>query len=199
ASAVAEMARLHWSFLNSGYHRGVLESWRRGGCMEEVERRLGYRLSLVAARFAPRARRGGTWRLELGLENEGFAAPFLLRRAAVLLRHRDSGREYRADLGIDLRQLLPGEAHVQRPDLGLPADMEPGRYAAFLHLPDPDPGLAARPEYAVRLANAGAWEAATGYNRLGLEVEVREGRGWLPHRPDTQLQESPAPGHTGDR
>lgn len=197
ASALAEMARFHWSYLNSGYHRGVLDSWRIGGCMAQVERRLGYRLSLKAARFAPSARPGGTWRLELELANEGFAAPFLPRRAEVVLRHRVSDRQYRADLGVDLRQLLPGAPHPLGLDLGLPADMEPGRYAASLHLADPDPALAARPEYAVRLANAGVWEPASGHNRLGFDVDVLERAAWLPHGADAVLRESPPP--TGTR
>ena len=36
ASATAEMSRLHFRFLNSEYHLGVLGSWTSGGCMKEV-------------------------------------------------------------------------------------------------------------------------------------------------------------------
>jgi hypothetical protein len=54
--------------------------------------------------------------------------------------------------------------------------MPVGVYGAYLHLSDPDPGLASRPEYAVLLAAAGVWEAETGYNSLDFEVTVPAGR-----------------------
>ena len=192
-SALEEMARLHWSYLNSGYHRGVLASWRDGGCMDEVERRLGYRLSMVSARYARQARPGVGWRLQVGLLNEGFAAPFLPRRAEVVLRHRTSGREFRADLGVDLRRVYPDAPTVIDRTLGLGADMPPGRYEVFLHLPDPDPGLARRPEYAIRLANPEVWDDASGYNRLRADVQVLD-RAWLPGRAEVTLKES-TPAH----
>lgn len=188
-SAVSEMARLHWSYLNSGYHRGVLDSWRDGGCMGEAERRLGYRLAVVSARYARQARAGVAWRLQAGLLNEGFAAPYLPRRIEVVLRHRLSGREYRADLGVDLRRVPPGEPRVIDCAMNLDAKMPTGRYEVFLHLPDPEPALAPRPEYAIRLANRGVWDGATGYNRLPAEIVVEEPT-WLPVRAEVSLRES---------
>jgi hypothetical protein len=42
----------------------------------------------------------------------------------------------------------------------------PGVCDILLQLPDSAPSLSDRPEYAVRLANPGVWEPATGMNRL---------------------------------
>ncbi|GAA4445509.1 DUF4832 domain-containing protein [Phytohabitans houttuyneae] len=51
---------------------------------------------------------------------------------------------------------------------GVPA----GSYRLLLNLPDPRAGLATRPEYAIRLANTGVWEPATGFNDLLRTVTV---------------------------
>jgi Domain of unknown function (DUF4832) len=55
----------------------------------------------------------------------------------------------------------------------LPANLEPDRYAVFLNLPDPAPGLSNRPEYSLQLANKGVWEANTGFNALNATLEVK--------------------------
>jgi len=190
AGALAELERLHWSYLNSAYHPDVLSSWRDGGCLDEIERRLGHRLYAVGASYARQARPGVPWRLQVELANQGFAAPYLPRRVHVVLRHRGSGREFRADLGLDLRQV--GQDGSRRLDcpLNLDRDMPPGEYAVLLHLPDPDPGLAARPEYAIQLANRDVWEPATGYNRLPASIRVLE-PAWLSSRVEVSLRESP--------
>ncbi len=56
--------------------------------------------------------------------------------------------------------------------LGVPPGVAPGRYALSLALPDPKPALAGRPEYAIRFANAGLWDAATGCNDLRHTVTI---------------------------
>ncbi len=190
---VVEMERLHWSFLNARYHPDVLDSWRQGGCMEIVERRLGYRLALTEARYAPVARRGGVWRLRLDLLNTGFAAPYLPRGVEVVLRHRDTGSEYRADLGVDLRRALPQLPRRIQQNIQIPGDMPAGRYTVLVHLADPAAGLASRAEYAVRLANPDLWEPETGYNRAGFDMEVVEGRVWWSRRATTRLRAEAPP------
>jgi len=59
----------------------------------------------------------------------------------------------------------------------LPSTVEPGTYQLLLNLPDPEPTLKGRPEYSIRLANAGVWEAATGYNNLQATIEIDTGAG----------------------
>jgi len=50
--------------------------------------------------------------------------------------------------------------------------MAKGKYDMFLYLPDSSASLAARPEYAIRLANANCWEARTGYNNLSVSLTI---------------------------
>ena len=37
---VAEMAKYHYSYLNQGYHQGVLSRWKSEGCFEQLQKRL---------------------------------------------------------------------------------------------------------------------------------------------------------------
>jgi hypothetical protein len=50
--------------------------------------------------------------------------------------------------------------------------LAPGEYDILLHLPDTAPSLRDRPEYAIRFANPGVWEPATGLNRLAETATV---------------------------
>ena len=40
ARAVAELAQMHWSYLNSTYHPTVLSEWTSGGCMDDIRRQV---------------------------------------------------------------------------------------------------------------------------------------------------------------
>ena len=70
----------------------------------------------------------------------------------------------------DPRFWQPGEIHTISHTIsteGLPT----GCYEFLLNLPDPEPDLRHRPEYAIRLAGA-TWEKDTGYNELNHTVTV---------------------------
>jgi len=60
-TALAELARLHWSILNCESHPDVVAGWTAQGCRPEVERRLGYRLR-DDPRYAIRLANHGAWR-----------------------------------------------------------------------------------------------------------------------------------------
>lgn len=172
-SALREMARFHWSYLNSQYHGEVLDAWRGQGCDAEVERRLGYRISLRDGVFARTAAPGGLLPILLTLQNEGWAAPFNPRAVELVLRNREDGAVHRLAINAEPRLWLPGRDIVLRQAVTLPWSLPPGEYALLLNLPDPAPSLQARSEYAIRLANDAIWEPGTGYHRLGAYVQVR--------------------------
>ncbi len=169
-SALAEMEKLHVSFLNTDYLAATITEWKEQGCYETMRRRLGYRLSLTSGSFDEAAPSGGSVLVSLTLKNEGFAAPFNPRAVELVLRSA-SGEIHRLPLDAEPRSWLPGKAIEleRRVSLsGVPA----GRYALFLALPDPTPSLRDRAEYAVRLANSDVWEASLAANRLGAELQV---------------------------
>lgn len=173
---IAELETLNGSYLNSSYHPGVLEKWVAQGCFDEVERRLGARLVLTRSRIAASARPGGQLAVEIDLDNRGFASLYNARDVEIILENAASGAVLVFAVDADPRLWKPGESHAIAALVPLPVDMAPGRYTAYLHLPDPSPRLRDDPRYAYRVANSGVWDEVRGYNKLasGIVVEGSE-------------------------
>ena len=53
SEAVPDTAKFHYSYMNQDYHPKVIEKWEAQGCKADIDRRLGYRFSLVGS---PRSR-----------------------------------------------------------------------------------------------------------------------------------------------
>ena len=179
ATALLELDRFHWSYLNNGWNPYVLGGWDTGGCMPEVKQRLGYRLALVKGMYSDAVDPGGSFTGHIQLRNDGWAAPFNPRDVELVFRHTVTGAVHSTPLADeDPRFWLAGETQVL--DHRFPANVPPGDYDLLLHLPDPEPSIAGRPEYAIRYANDGVWEEGTGYNALGHTVRVLEPAGQAP-------------------
>ena len=173
ANAVREMDLLNWSFLNFNYSRQILDTWVEQGCMREVERRLGYRLAMRNGSFSRTVAPGGTFHFDLEMVNEGFAAPFNPRDVQVVLRRVDApARMWTVNLPDTPQRWLGGDAIRLRRDLGIPRDLAAGEYDVLLNLPDPAGTLRNRPAFSIRVANAGTWEASTGFNRLNHRLTI---------------------------
>jgi hypothetical protein len=172
-TALREMDLLNWSFLNFNYSRQILDTWVKQGCMREVERRLGYRLAMRQGSYSRTVAPGGIFHFDLEMVNEGFAAPYNPRDVQVMLRRADDpDRVLTVDLPDTPRRWLGGEVIRLRHDLGIPQDLAAGEYEVLLNLPDPAGTLRNRPEFSIRVANAGTWEGSTGFNRLNHRVVV---------------------------
>lgn len=172
-TAVSELRRFHWSYINRDFYVPAIRQWKREGCYEDIARRLGYRLRLASATVPRQADRGDVLPVNLALRNDGFAAPYNRRNVEVVLRDRKTGNEVRLRAKGDPRRWLPGASREVAVRVRVPPNLTPGDYAVLLNLPDPAPRLRDRPEYSVRLANEGLWEPQTGYNRLKVTVRVR--------------------------
>jgi hypothetical protein len=171
ANAMAEMEALHWSFINNGYRKEVLESWVSGGCMGTIRQRLGYRLVLSEATLPRAVRPGSAFDLEIQLRNEGFTAMFNPRPLFVVLD--GAGARYGAQLqDVDPRRWEAGVAYTIRARLRLPENLAAGTYRISLWLPDQASSLRNIPSYAVRLANEGVWEDSSGLNILTTDFKV---------------------------
>ena len=80
-SAVAELAKYHYSFLNADYNTDVLSSWGPDG-LREVAQRLGYRFVLARSQVAS----GAEWtRVSVDVRNDGWSAPFNPRPVQLVL------------------------------------------------------------------------------------------------------------------
>ncbi len=172
-----ELRRLHYSYLNVGYNQDVNNDWQTGGCMEDIKRGLGYRFELQSGTYPGQLGRGDGATFGFTLVNRGYAAPYNQRRVELILRNTATDEVWLAPLNTDPRfwDRESGQ-HTVTEQLCVPSDMPAGTYDLLLHLPAPEATLYGRPDYSVRLANrlqnAEVWEAATGYNDLGHQVNV---------------------------
>lgn len=206
-TALSELARFHWSYLNRDYNQQVLSRWVTGGCWDEVRARLGYRFELIEGEFGDHVKPGNTLSVSLRLTNTGFAAPFNGRRVELLLRERSGGARYGVALPEDPRRWMPGDTTAIDAQVGLPSDIPHGEYDLLLVLPPPERSLRERPEYAIRFANQDLWEEETGTHDLQVVVAVDDQAGGEPHTGDLQFapyevftgrkSETPARGSAG--
>jgi hypothetical protein len=178
---VSEMERLHQTALNrsgDGW-RTVADIWKRHGDYDVIARRMGYRFRLISATMPVAVRPGEAFALQLVIANEGFARTMNPRSVELVLRNSASGARHVIcfDQPRGSRLWFPGpDETVTRTIQGaLPANLASGEWEVLLNLPDPYASLHDRPEYSIRLANAGTWEAATGYNSLLHTVVVASG------------------------
>ena len=166
ASTIAEMTRHHYSFINRDYHPDIVSGWAAGGCMDDLERRLGYRLALLDASLPERVRPGGSFALRVRLRNEGFAAPFNARPVELVV-HDGSMRHAVTLEDVEIRSFLGGREHVIEARVRLPISISAGAHPISIALPSASSALATRAEYAIRFANEGVWDASRGENTLG--------------------------------
>lgn len=171
-AALEEMKALRWSFLNDAYDRKVLNQWTRDGVMKSITDGMGYRVRLTKGEFSTKHNAGSALSVRLTLTNVGFAAMYNPRIVQLVLVSADGSSTYVATLPDDPRTWKPNVTSKISADVALPADIQPGSYRLYLNLPDPEPSLAGNPAYSVRLANANVWDATTGYNDLGVTVNV---------------------------
>jgi hypothetical protein len=158
------MELLHFSAINEAYHKGILRSWEAGGCMEEINNRLGYRLSLTFADFNEQVRPGGLINLTVNITNSGFASLMNPRPLYIVLQEPNS--IYITKLELDPRTWQPGDSAFSV-SIRLPSKMAEVEYNLALWLPDEAETLQIAPLYAVQFANEGVWDESTGYNILG--------------------------------
>ena len=162
---VAEMAKYHYSYLNQGYHQGVLSRWKSEGCFEQLQKRLGYRYVLDKGQFTDSPAAGAAYRIVLTLHNEGFAPVQNPRDAEFVLTDKAGKVLGTYPLNSDPRYWMPGETVTVDQNLTLPSGIS-GEVTLWLNLPDPCETLRNNPLYSIRLANKDVWDEETGYNQL---------------------------------
>jgi hypothetical protein len=172
APALEELATLHTSYLNSGWHPDVMKKWQRDGCLEEVQRRLGAHLVLHESRIPAQGRAGDRLPITLVVENAGFASLYNGRDADLVLHNSATGATWDIPTGLDPRTWKPSGRQDLDFEIQLPDDVAPGSYSIHLHLADPSPSLHDDARYAYRLASEGVWDETTGWNKLADEFTI---------------------------
>jgi hypothetical protein len=170
-AAVAEMEKLHFSYLNAQYNTSVLDIFEAEGCADEINRRLGYRFALDKVSHSESVAPGGELGLEVELHNSGFASPYNARPVEIVLTNGSVRHTVRLS-GHDARRWAAGEQVTLRAKLRVPADLAAGTYTVALRLPDESNNLASDARYAIRFANDGTWDESTGDNVLTRSLVI---------------------------
>lgn len=165
ATALTEMERLNYSYLNSHYHPDVLNDWKADGCYDEIKMGMGYRLELILAELPQQVRPGGRFTAKVVLRNRGFAAPFNYRPLFLVLSNEEASHQVQLDR-VDAREWQPGVEHQFVVTLQLPMDITEGSYDFSIWMPDEVNELRRQSDFSVRFANADLWNELDGYNRL---------------------------------
>ena len=169
--AEAEMAQLHYSYLNHSYSEYVTDKWKEEGAYARISRNMGYRFQLLSASFDAQVVAGTSMNVQLNIKNVGYAPLYNERYAYIVLKNNTN--TYSIPLSSDPRTWAPNNATTAINEyITLPATMAPGTYDLYLYLPDASASIAANPKYAVRFANKDIWQASTGYNILNKQVVV---------------------------
>lgn len=162
-TAVSELSQLHWSYLNTDYHPDVLASWESGGCLGEIEQRLGYRFRLVEGQYSDIVRSGEPVSGQIIIHNDGFAAPYKPYRVELTFQHQQSGFSRTVFLtSEDPRLWLPGSDHTLTFSTTL-NNAPLGDYRLSLRLRDVASSV---PQGTIRFANEGVWDGVNGRNDL---------------------------------
>ena len=169
--APSEMSKYHWSFCGSTYATPVTNRWRNSGLFDTLNIHMGYRYNLLDAQFSDQAAPGGKANIVINLLNVGYAPIYNERPAYIVLKN--SNKTYKIKLQADPRRWLPNGAwSAIREQITLPSDMSEGTYSLYLWLPDKYESIADDSRYAVRFANVGTWDSATGYNNLNATISI---------------------------
>ena len=163
--ALKDLAIYHFTYLNNGYHQGVLKRWRDQGCMDEIQKRLGYRLVLTEGLFTKEPEAGKDFKVVLKMNNVGFASVMNPRDAELILADASGKTVKTWALNSDPRYWMPGEETTIEQTIQLPAGIS-GEMTLYLNLPDPCQTIHDNPLFSIRLANVGTWVESTGYNKL---------------------------------
>ena len=167
----AEMSRLHWTFIQSGYAETTTNMWRNIGTFDELNRKMGYRYQLVSGTYSNEVAQGGKLSVNIKIRNAGYAPLYNERPAYIVFRNQQS--TFRIQLKADPRRWAPnGFVSWINEQVDIPADAPEGTYRLYLWLPDKYESIQNDPRYAVRFANTNVWDSNTGYNNLNATIEI---------------------------
>jgi len=145
-----------------------------------LKRKMGYRLRLTDATFPTSASSGGSFTFSANLSNDGYSG--IIKPRPIYLVFKSGANRFNVQMSnVDVRSWLSGPVTLAQQTVTLPSNMPAGTYSLALWLPDYYTGLQSRPEYSIRFANQGIWDATNGYNVLSNSITI--GGGCAPNCP----------------
>ncbi|MEO9512213.1 MAG: DUF4832 domain-containing protein [Flavobacteriaceae bacterium] len=169
------LKRFHTSFLNTSWSGAVNGDWTNK-CIDEIKRNLGYRFVLQKGIFPKVIRNNEPIQMQLYINNEGYASTYNSRTIELVLRSHETQKVYKQEISADPRYWFTDELQTINVDMVWQETLAKGSYELFLNLPDSEPSLNNRPEYAIRLASKrnleSIWDPETGWNVLMPNIQV---------------------------
>ena len=166
--SVKDCEDYHWTYMSGPAN--ISNRWKEHGCYDEIEKRLGYRITLTDLHYTPEAVPGKNYRLILELKNTGFAAPMNPRDVELVFVDGNGKKTISQLKRVDPRYWFAGETITIDSEIKIPEDAA-GDCVIYLNLPDPEFSLRNNPLFSIRLANDDVWDEKTGYNRL-IELKL---------------------------
>ena len=171
---IADMSRLHWTYINKGYATKTTNMWRKNGTFDELNLKMGYRYQLIEGYYSSSVAQGAQMTIQMEIKNVGFAPLYNKRKAYIVLKN--GSRIDSIALKSDPRTWLPnGEKTYIDEQITIPANIPAGTYQLYLYLPDYSTKLRTDARYAIRFANKNMWDEATGMNNLNASVKITSG------------------------
>lgn len=172
---IAEMSRMHWSFIKNTYAEAVTNMWRANGTFDTLNVHMGYRFQLLNGTYSEAVTAGNNLSVNMNIKNVGYAPLYNERHAYIVLKNENA--TYKLRLSVDPRTWKPnGVISTINENVIVPDTALNGTYDLYLWLPDAYESLQNDARYAVRFANNGVWEEASGMNALGAQVVVSGGQ-----------------------
>lgn len=170
--ATSTMRLLRWTYLNLDWYVPTINAWKAAGCFDELQRNLGYRLTLETATFPDQLALNQDLQMSIKMKNMGYAPLYNRKVTSLVLKNKTSGDVHEVELAVDLRECKPlAEFKIEKTvkTTGIPA----GNYDLYLKVSDNSANLKSRSEYSVRLANTNVWvEENGGMNSLKHQLKI---------------------------
>lgn len=159
-NAVADLAQMHISYLNSKHEEDVLNKWKKStytgddvfsGCTgyDYVEAHLGYRYFIQESHLDFHSIVGDDATLYLTIANSGFSSAYKKCDTTLLITNQDTGKTKRLETTIDNRRISGNDQVTFKisPDI---RSLKKGTYTLSLEMKDP------YTEDCIHFANAGS-------------------------------------------
>ncbi len=169
-TALGELERLHWTYLNRDYHPGVIRDLQP--CWKTITNRLGYRFELLRCELPKTLTAGSPLPFTIHLRNVGFAPLYNARPVFFRIFAKDQMITELELPDTDPRRWSPGKEIVLRGEILLPKRLPAGGIGCALWMPDAEPRLRGRSEYSIQFGNRNVWDPERGHNVLSPSIPV---------------------------
>lgn len=170
-----EGPRYHVSHLNISYAPLFLAAWSSGGCLDKVDRLMGYRFQFDDITHPTTIARGATATFDVNMRNVGWARIYSQRRLQVQLVN--GGTTITCNSSTQLRELDPQatSSTLVRVKCAIPGGTATGSYAVHLKMPSAFSTTQANP-FTIRPANSNSggqtWDSTNYRFTTGTTITV---------------------------